>query len=73
MDIKMAGGEPQEVVTTEGNDFAKANGYKPGPEGFKDFHVLEADKITQRLGMNLGDEKEGQEVKTMLLKEAGQK
>jgi hypothetical protein len=73
MDIKMSGGEPREIVTTEGNEFAITNGYKPGPEGFKDFQVLEADKITQRLGMNLGDEKEGVEVKTMLLKEAGAK
>jgi len=73
MDIKMSGGEPQEVVSTEGNEFAIANGYKPGPEGFKEFHVLEADKITQKLGMNLGDEKEGADIKTMLLKETGQK
>jgi hypothetical protein len=35
-----------------------------------EFHVLEADKITQRLGMKLWDEKEGSEVKGMLLKEA---
>jgi hypothetical protein len=73
MDIKMSGGKPQEIVTTEGNEFAIANGYKPGPEGFKEFGDLDADKITQRLGMNLGDEKEGVEIKTMLLKETGPK
>jgi hypothetical protein len=73
MDIKMSSGEPQEIVTTEGNEFAIANGYKPGPEGFKEFHVLHADKITQHLGMNLGDEKEDTNIKTMLLKETGPK
>ncbi len=70
MDVKITGDNVEEIVTTEGNDFAIANGYKPGPEGFKEFHVLEADKITQRLGMKLWDEKEGTQVKGMLLKEA---
>jgi hypothetical protein len=70
MDVKITGDDVQEIVTTEGNEFAIANGYKPGPEGFKEFHVLEADKITQRLGMKLWDEKEGTAVKGMLLKEA---
>jgi hypothetical protein len=70
MDVKITGDDVQEIVTTEGNEFATANGYKPGPEGFKEFHVLEADKITQRLGMKLWDEKEGTEVKPMLFKEA---
>ncbi len=71
MDVKFTKGEPEEIVTTEGNDFAIANGYKPGPEGFKEFNVLDADKITQRLGMKLWDEKEDVEVKGMFLKESG--
>jgi hypothetical protein len=69
MDIKFTGDDAKEIVTTEGNEFAIANGFKPGPEGFKDFHVLEADKITQKLGLKIWDEKEGTEVKVMTLKE----
>jgi len=71
MDVKITQDNAAEIVTTEGNDFAIANGYKPGPEGFKTFHVLDADKITQRLGMKLWDEQEGTEIKGMLLKESG--
>jgi hypothetical protein len=59
MDVKITQDNADEIVTTEGNTFAIANGYKPGPEGFKEFNVLDADKITQRLGMKLWDEPEG--------------
>jgi hypothetical protein len=59
MDIKMSNGDADEVVTTTGNDYAIAHGFKPGPEGFKEFSVLEADKITQDLGLKLWDEAEG--------------
>ena len=69
MDVDLAK-DAEEVVTTEGNDFARAHGFKPGPKGFKEFNVLDADKITQRLGMKLWDEKEEAEVKGALLKEA---
>jgi hypothetical protein len=71
MDIKMTQDDAKEIVTTEGNDYAIANGFKPGKEGFKEFHVLHADKITQKLGMKLWDEKDGTEMKGMLLKETG--
>jgi hypothetical protein len=69
MDIKFTGNDFDEIVTTEGNEFAIANGFKPGPKGFKEFGVLDADKITQALGMKLWDEKQGTEAKTILLKE----
>ena len=72
MDVKITREDAVEKVTTEGDDFALASGFKPGPDGFKDFNVLEADKITQLLGMKLWDEKEGAEVKAALLKEEGQ-
>jgi hypothetical protein len=69
MDVKIANENADEIVTTQGDEFAIANGYKPGPEGFKEFNVLDADKITQRLGMKLWDEPEGKELKGMILKE----
>jgi hypothetical protein len=71
MDIKMTQNDEKEVVTMEGNDYAKSIGYKPGKEGYKDFSVLDADKITRLLGMKLWDESEGTEMKGMLLKETG--
>jgi len=69
MDVKFTKDDVIEKVTTEGNDFAIANGYKPGPEGFKEFNVLDADKITQHLGMKLWDEKEEEAPKGAMLKE----
>jgi hypothetical protein len=70
MDIK--GADADEVVTTSGNDYALAHGFKPGPEGFKEFSVIEADAITRNLGLNLGDESEGLQTNTvMLLKDIG--
>jgi hypothetical protein len=70
MDVKISNDNADEIVTTQGDDFAIANGYKPGPQGFKEFNVLDADKITQRLGMKLWDEPDGKELKGMILKEA---
>jgi hypothetical protein len=72
MDIKM-NSDAEEIVTTEGNDFAIAHGYKPGPEGFKEFNILDADKITQRLGMKLWDEKDETEITGILMREEGVK
>jgi hypothetical protein len=69
MDVKISRENADEIVTTEGNEFAIANGYKPGPKGFKEFGELDADKITQRLGLKIWDEKGAVEQKTMLLKE----
>jgi hypothetical protein len=69
MDIKMTKDEASEIVTADGNDWAIAQGYKPGPEGFKEFNLADADKITQRLGMKLWDEQDGTVLKGILLKE----
>ena len=58
-------------MTTEGNDWAIANGYKPGSDGFQSFDLSDADKITQRLGLKLWDEKEDvAEAKGLLMKES---
>jgi hypothetical protein len=70
MDIK-PNSEGEEIVTTEGDDYATANGFTPGAKGFKEFNVLDADKITRHLGMRLWDEKDGVALKGRLLKEAG--
>ena len=69
MDIKINGDNADEIVTTEGNEFAIANGYKPGENGFKEFNELDADRITRKLGMKLWDEKDGTVLKGVLLKE----
>jgi hypothetical protein len=69
MEVKIQNGDEHETVTTEGNDWALANGYKPGPEGFSAFNMGDADKITQQLGMKLWDESEGIELKGVVLKE----
>jgi len=69
MDVKLTKDNADEIVTTEGDDWAIAHGYKPGPDGFKSFDLTDADKITQRVGLKLWDEKEGVEVKGLLMKE----
>jgi len=45
----------EESVTVEGEQWARAHGYKPGKEGFDEFHLGDGDRITRRLGFNLGD------------------
>lgn len=61
MDVKISSDHVEEIVTTEGDDWARAHGYKPGPGGFKEFHLGEADKIAQRLGLKTwGDEPDNQ-------------
>jgi hypothetical protein len=67
--VKGEGSVPDEIVTTTGDEFAKANGYKPKKD--HEFDVFDADKITQRLGMKLWDEKDGTELKGTVLKETG--
>ena len=68
MDVDMKK-DAEEKVTTEGQDWALAHGYKPGEDGFKSFSDVDADKITRKLGMKLWDEKTGEEVKGLLMKE----
>jgi hypothetical protein len=59
MDVQMgANDEPDEKVTTEHNEWALANGYKPGPNGFKDFNIRDANELTKPFGMKFWDEPE---------------
>ena len=46
----------QESVTVEGKDWARQHGFKPGKEGWNEFHLGDGDRITQRLGFNLGEQ-----------------
>ncbi len=69
MDVKLSGNEPVETVTTEGNDWALAQGFKPGPEGFKEFHLGHADEISQKLGLKMWDEKEKEKLAQLQLLE----
>jgi hypothetical protein len=58
----------EEVVKTEGDAWAITYGYKPGKEGFKEFHLGDADKIAKRIGIKLGTPKADQ--KYLLLVES---
>lgn len=69
MDVNMAK-DAEEVVTTVGDDYARANGFNGGAKGFKEFNVLDADKITRHLGMKLWDEKDGTTMKGLVMKAA---
>ncbi len=42
-----------EVVKVENEAWAVEHGFKPGKEGFKEFHLGDADDITKRLGIKL--------------------
>ena len=42
-----------EVVNVEHESWATEHGFKPGKEGFKEFHLGDADDITKRLGIRL--------------------
>ncbi len=68
-EFKKVLGELEESVKTEGDDWAVAHGFKPGPEGFNEFYIEDADQITQRLGMKFWDEPEGTALNGMLMKE----
>jgi hypothetical protein len=72
MDVKIANDDAQEIVTAEGKDWVIAQGYKPEND-FAEFSVLDADQITRKLGMKLSDEKEGTEMKGLLMKEVAGK
>ena len=45
--------DAEESVTVEGEDWARAHGYKPGKEGFNEFHLWDGDRITRQLGFNI--------------------
>jgi hypothetical protein len=56
MTIKHLKGDEKEIVTTEGEDWATANGFSGGAEGFKEFSIMDAEAITKHLGMRVGDD-----------------
>ncbi len=62
-------GDLKEVVKTEGDSWALAHGYKPGPEGFQEFSLGDADKITKNLGVKLPNWQESE--RYLLLAEKG--
>ena len=47
--------EMEEVVTTEGQDWALAHGFKPGEDGFKEFSLSDGDQITKHLGIKIAN------------------
>ena len=69
MTIKKVQFAIEETVTTEGNEWALAQGFKPGPGGFKQFTLADGDEITQKMGMKLWDEPEDTDFKQLVMKE----
>lgn len=70
MEIKITDDDLIYKATTEGNDWAVANGFVPGEDGFQKFDIGDADKITQKLGMKFWDEKFDEDRMSLLLKES---
>ncbi|MSU59255.1 MAG: hypothetical protein EXS35_13990 [Pedosphaera sp.] len=73
IEIKTVNDELDVKVTTEGNEWAFAHGFKPGEKGFQEFGMEDADKITQKCGMKFWDEKFNENKKSLLLTEGGRK
>jgi hypothetical protein len=48
----------EQVVTAEGEQWAREHGFKPGKQGFNEFYLEDADRITHRLGFKLWDVEE---------------
>ncbi len=71
MDVTMQNGEPVENVTTQGDDWAVAHGYKPGTNGFKEFNIENADDLTKNCGMKFWDHDEEITTNDVVLKEWG--
>jgi hypothetical protein len=72
MDVSTSSGEPVEVATTQGDDWALAHGYKPGKNGFKDFNIENADDLTKRCGMKIWKHNDDEPTpKDIVLKEWG--
>jgi hypothetical protein len=69
IEFKMVNGEAEQKVIVENKEWAIANGYKPGENGFDDFYLDDADEITQRLGMKFWDESVDTELKGLAMKE----
>jgi hypothetical protein len=69
MDVQITGDDSKEIYKTEGNDYVLATGFKPGANGFAKFDEGDADRVTQKLGLKIWDEKEGSPVKAILLRE----
>jgi len=72
MDVSTSSGEPVEVATTRGDDWALAHGYKPGKNGFKDFNIENADDITKNCGMKIWEHNDDEPTpQDIMLKEWG--
>lgn len=71
MEIKIVNSDLSETVTTVGNDWALAHGFKPDEEGFDGFDLADADAITQNLGMKLWDEDLEKRTKSLIFREQG--
>ena len=69
-DVDIQNNQETDTVTSDGNDWALANGYKPGKNGFKDFDTQNANELTKKFGMKFWDYNE-EEMATnyVLLKE----
>jgi hypothetical protein len=60
-------------VFTEGKEWAIANGFKAGKDGFDEFDLIEADKLTQHVGMKVWDAVDAEDHGSIWLQELGRK
>ncbi len=58
MALKGKPADAEATITTEGNDWATRRGFKPGPDGFKEFDEDDANRLLKRLGIKLWDRKD---------------
>lgn len=53
--LNVSAGDEKDTVTVVHPEWAIANGYKPGKDGFDGFDIRNADDLTKKFGMNLWD------------------
>jgi len=67
--LTVSTGDGKDVVTVEHKEWAIANGYKPGRDGFDGFDIRNADDLTKKFGMKYYDEAGHVDTNFVLLKD----
>jgi hypothetical protein len=67
--LNVSVGDEKDTVTVVHPEWAIANGYKPGKDGFNDFDIRNADDLTRKFGMKFYDQGDKAETNFVLLKD----
>jgi len=67
--LTVSTGDEKNVVTVEHKEWAIANGYKPGRDGFDGFDIRNADDLTKKFGMKFYDQADKAETNFIVLKD----